>query len=730
MNIGKVTGGDVEPYADHLALLEDHLARIELLIRAALIRQRRDQVALGSLGPLPSFAEGLTDDPEVLESAARVAEGDIRERAEKSSFELPIATLQEQFSLDDVERDIILLALAPSLDPRFSAYFDALGGSTRGLDVGIALVILAPFSAETVTPLRLRHYFAADGRLLSNHLISLDRRALDIGASYLTLTLRLPMRVTTWLMGEEDLDASLHGFSRLEDPKASLEQVILPSGVMDSLLMLVSGHDSYLGALDAWGISERVTYGRGIALLFVGSPGTGKTLTAKALAQALGKRLLLVDPRQIADLKRPIEDNLSDIFREARLQNAVVFFDECESLFSHRGAGNHVVSVILSSLEHYDGVVILSTNTPEMLDPALDRRVLFRLKFEPPTPSLRKRIWEVHLPPKVPLAQDVDLGLLARQYEFTGGYIKNAVLVAVNRAVSRGPSDVLITQDDLDIAARTQLRARLSEYADITPTTLRLTDLILPEETRAQVQEILEAARSRTTVFQEWGFAKKLTKGRGLSALFDGEPGTGKTLCAEILASELGLTLYRINVANVVSKYIGETEKNLTRIFREADDSHCLLLFDEADALFSQRTDVKSVHDKYANMEINVLLQLMENYEGLVLLTTNLKKSIDKAFERRLSFKVGFPFPEPELREQIWKSLIPSAAPVENDIEHWILARSFELSGGSIKNAIIRAAYRAAAQQRAIAMSDLVDAAKYECAAAGKLYRMYSPDEF
>lgn len=720
----------MEAYEDHLTLIEDHLARIELLLRATLVRQRREHAALGGLGPLPSLSEGLVEDPEALESAAAAAEEDIEKRITQSTIDLKLAELVKRFELDSFERDVLLLALAPSIDPRFSAYFEAISGNSRGLEVGLALVVLTPLSTQHRSPLRLRHYFASEGRLLANHLISLDRRQLDIGGSFLNLSLRLPARVLGWMMGDNDLDATLHGFSRLEAPEVPLTQVVLPDGVMESLLTLVSGHGEYLSTLERWGITERVTYGRGIALLFVGMPGTGKTLTAKAVAHALGKRLLLVDPRRIVDLKRPVEDNLADVFREARLQNAVVFFDECESLFGHRGAGNHVIPVVLSALEHYDGVVILSTNTPQMLDPALDRRVLFRLKFEPPSPSLRKRIWEVHLPPDVPLADDVDLALLARQFEFPGGYIKNAVLVAVNRTLARDTTPVVMTHADLEAAARTQLRARLSEYADITPTTLRLEDLILPEDTAAQVKEILEAARSRSIVFQEWGFAKKLTKGRGLSALFDGEPGTGKTLCAEILAAELGLTLYRINVANVVSKYIGETEKNLTRIFREADDSHCLLLFDEADALFSQRTDVKSVHDKYANMEINVLLQLMENYEGLVLLTTNLKKSIDKAFERRLSFKVNFPFPEPDLREQVWRTLIPPSAPIEADIDHWVLARSFELSGGSIKNAIVRAAYRAAAQGRAIGMDDLVDAAKYECAAAGKLYRMYTSDEF
>ena len=296
-------------------------------------------------------------------------------------------------------------------------------------------------------------------------------------------------------------------------------------------------------------------------------------------------------------------------------------------------------------------------------------------------------------------------------YDFTGGYIKNAVLVAINRALMRSERPAVIRQEDLESAASSQLRSHLSEFADHNRTPLRLHDLILPEDTMNQVQEILDAARSRSIVLQEWGFGEKFTTGRGLSALFDGEPGTGKTLCAEILAAELSLPLYRIQVSSVLSKYIGETEKNLTKIFKEAEQTHCVLLFDEADSLFSKRTDVKSVQDRYANMEINVLLQLMERYEGLVLLTTNLKHSIDKAFERRLNFKISFPFPEAEYRHQIWTHLFPPSAPMEEAIDFDGISESFALSGGSIKNAVIRSAYRAAARPSKISMDDIVEAA-------------------
>ena len=718
-----------KPYTNHLELLEDHLGRLERRLRALVVRRRQEAAAIGG-GAMLSMPELSEADPDALEAEAAVAEDAIARRLAITGRDvrLPIREIAERFELDGFERDVVLLALAPSLDLRFGRYFGLLRDNPfkAELDVDLALGLAGGGLADRV---RNRRYFAADSRLVRHHVIALDRHRVEMGDSFLSLSLRLPHRVLGWLLGEDNLDDALQGFVKLLEPDVSFDQVVLPPEVQGSILAMVRSHPEYLKTLKETGLDKTISYGRGVVLLFVGAPGTGKTMCAKAVAQALGKRLLLVDPLQIFDMKRPVEDNLSDLFREARLQDAVVFFDECEGLFAHRATGNPQVSLILSAIEHYDGVVVLSTNLPQLLDESLDRRVLYRVVFEPPTTSLRRRIWEVHLPPGVRLAPDVNLDELAKLFEFTGGYIKNAVLVAINRALLRPERPVVLSHEDLDVAARTQMRARLNEYAERHVTRLRLGDLILPEETASQVREILDAARSRSIVFQEWGFGDKLSKGKGLSALFDGDPGTGKTHCAEILAAELGLTLYRIQVGNVVSKYIGETEKNLQRIFKEADSGHCLLLFDEADSLFSQRTDVKTSNDKYSNMEINVLLELMERYEGLVVLTTNLKKGIDKAFERRLSYKIYFPFPEPEFRERIWQHLIPAKAPVAGDLDFRILARSFELSGGSIKNAIIRAAYRAAAARRPMTMGDFTEAAKQECQAAGKLYRLIQDED-
>ncbi len=717
----------VAAYTEHLELLSDHLRRLELILKQRIIEQEYPTHGMAGLESLhKTFADSETLEADIQSITKQINQATLQ--AKRVEGLLPLLDIVERFGLDDFERDVLLLALAPALDKQFGRYFGWLRADPmrQQLNVDVALSLHCSDLSERI---EMRRYFAPTSPLVKNQLIALDRHRLESGDSFLSLGIRLPQRILGWLLGEDKLDESLHTFTKLLESDVSLDQVVLAESAKEAILTMISNHSEFVDSLHEWKIDKTLTYGRGVVLLFSGPPGTGKTMTAKAVSRQLNKRLLLVDPQQVFDLKRPVEDNLADIFREAKLQDAIVFFDECEGLFVHRGNGNQNLSLILSAIEHHDGMIILSTNQPEWLDPALDRRVLYRIGFEEPSISLRRQIWEHHLPATVPRAEDVDLDRLARTFEFSGGYIKNAVLVAINRALMRKERPTVLTQEDFEHAARSQQRSKLQQFADRHRTPLRLEDLILPEETKNQVREILDAARSRSVVLQEWGFGQKFTTGRGLSALFDGEPGTGKTLCAEILAAELGLPLYRIQVSSVVSKYIGETEKNLTRIFQEAAQSQCVLLFDEADSLFSRRTDVKTVQDRYANMEINVLLQLMERYEGLVLLTTNLKHSIDKAFERRLSFKINFPFPEPEYRARIWKHLIPSAAPISDDIDFELMADAFELSGGSIKNAMIRAAYRAAARSSKINMDDISAAAKQECAAAGKLYRVITQND-
>ena len=241
-------------------------------------------------------------------------------------------------------------------------------------------------------------------------------------------------------------------------------------------------------------------------------------------------------------------------------------------------------------------------------------------------------------------------------------------------------------------------------------------DLVVPDETGRTIAELVDQLRHRSTVLGRWGFSRKLGKGLGTTALFSGEPGTGKSMVAGLIARELGLELYQIDLSRVLSKWIGETEKNLAKVFDAAETGHVVLLFDEADALIGKRTtDVKNANDRYSNIETNYILQRLEAFHGVAILTSNLESSIDPALSRRLSFELRFPFPDEEQRAEIWRRMLPAELPIVDDIDFAQLATRFELAGGHIRNIVLRAAYLAASDgSPALAMAHLLRAAEYE----------------
>ncbi len=248
-------------------------------------------------------------------------------------------------------------------------------------------------------------------------------------------------------------------------------------------------------------------------------------------------------------------------------------------------------------------------------------------------------------------------------------------------------------------------------------------DLVLPDDVLVTLNEIITFARYREKVLRDWGFADRMPYGRALSALFHGPPGTGKTLAACVLANDLQVDIFRVDLSQVVSKWVGETEKNLARLFDAASRSRALVLFDEADSLFGKRTEVKTAVDRYSNLEVNYLLQRLEDFEGLAILTTNYPENIDQAFRRRIRFKVAFPFPDAALRAKLWRTLIPPRVPVAGRLDFEQLATTFDFAGAHIRNAILRAAFKAAAEDRGIRQEDLLEAARAEAREAGILVR-------
>jgi SpoVK/Ycf46/Vps4 family AAA+-type ATPase len=244
---------------------------------------------------------------------------------------------------------------------------------------------------------------------------------------------------------------------------------------------------------------------------------------------------------------------------------------------------------------------------------------------------------------------------------------------------------------------------------------------VLPKEQLDQLAAICSHARHASVVYGEWCFERRLSLGKGLNVLFTGPPGTGKTMAAEVIAAELGVALLKIDLSQIVSKYIGETEKNLRQLFDQATSANAILFFDEADALLGKRSDVKDAHDRYANTETAYLLQKMEEFAGIAILATNLRQNMDDAFTRRMRFIVEFPFPEDEDRLRIWRSVWPTEVPLAPDIDFSLLARRFRLSGGSIRNVALSAAFLAAEQRANVSMQHLLRATRRELQKMGRL---------
>jgi SpoVK/Ycf46/Vps4 family AAA+-type ATPase len=691
-------------FADQAGYLEAQLERLRLLLERAI-----------------AHAAGRADEAAALERRAEIARREIAQAAgDPNAPSLGLEVLRKRFQLDDEDIDVLLHAAATCIDPSLGKLHTKLSGVAfhPWLDVGLALQMHHDGVGER---LRARARFQPDAPLIAHRLLTLDRSRPEARENLLACELKLPARVAAVVLGS-DPTGGAGGYAQLVEPIGSLDEVVLPDETRRELERLVAAQPALKARLDEWGYATLLPPGAGAALtlLLTGPPGTGKTTLAGALAARLKRRLLVVDGPRLGEAGRALEPELDELLLEARLLDAVVLFDDCELLF-HRGSQR--LPLLHRVLDRATGLVVLATSQPERLDPSLERRVLARVQLEAPAPALREKIWDKLLLPQVPRADDVELTALAKRYELTGGAIRSAVLYAASRAVARGTrAPQGISMADLEAAAQAQLRGDLSAYAERTRANLLTLDaLVLPPEVKAQIEEVIAAGRNRAQVLYSWGFSEKLPTGKGLVVLLSGDPGTGKTLAAEVMAAELGLSLYRINPAKVVSKYVGETEKNLNEILAQAKSTHSILFFDEADALFSTRVaKVESANDRFVNMETNFLLQQLERYEGIVILATNLETSIDQAFKRRIAYHVTIPFPKAPDRERIWRTLMPSRAPL-GEIDYARLGKSFELSGGHIKNAVLRAAYVAAQRAAPIDHALLAEAAEHECAAAGKL---------
>ncbi|MCT0198353.1 ATP-binding protein [Synechococcus sp. CS-1325] len=569
----------------------------------------------------------------------------------------------ECFGLSGFERDLLLLTAGVEMDAAVSALcVTAAGGIQRPwANFALALAVLSDPHWSALTPHRpLRHW-----RLIE----TTDDVAL------VTARLRIDERVLHYLAGVNYLDPRLAPLlvqveeaavmARCQHRIAQQVAEVLAEGGSPLPIAQLSGNDAH-----------------------------GKRDVAAAVAAAFGLQLFTIGAEDVPANAQERDALVTLWGREARLIDAALLI-EC--------ADNAPPSSVLRFHERVGGLTLLAC--PEPL--ACERQVR-RFRVDKPNRFDQLHLWQQALGDGA-TSMGPALEGVAAEFRLSAQDISRlGASLCLDPAVLPDPVAALWS------ACRDQKRLRLDGLAQRIEPAAGWDDLILPEPQKATLRQIAAQVHHRLKVYEHWGFANKGTRGLGISVLFAGESGTGKTMAAEVLAGEVHLDLYRIDLSAVISKYIGETEKNLARVFDAAEDCGAILLFDEADALFGKRSEVKDSHDRHANIEVSYLLQRMESYRGLAILTTNQKAALDTAFQRRLRFVVPFPFPDASEREAIWRGVFPAAVPT-NGIDYAKLSR-LHVAGGHIRNIALNAAFLAAEADGKVGMLQLLAATHSEAA--------------
>ncbi len=626
--------------------------------------------------------EDIQDGDKIKE--AKIAIQQKIERSLDAGSKLNLCRLSSNFDLDDLEHEAIIICAAADLDPKYEKIYGYLHDdmTQRSPTLGLILDLLCNTFEERI---EVRKRFLPSSKLLENKILEpADGR--DEG-----LQLSTPLRLNP------DVLASL-----LDSDEKKPSQSSLGAG-------MASISEELREKLKNLTICLAREKGRTICYL-QGPYGSGKKEMAHRICSALGKEWMEIDLITLAADGREFDQSLSRELRKALLEDCAVFITNLDTLASEDPKYLQLKSTLAKSLESYPGLIILSSHGPVDLGKELQRRTLI-LKITAPDYPERRLIWARSLGGSL---SQVDLDDLASKFRFTGGQIEDAVRAAFSLAALEGKDR--IRKEDVYNGCRLQADRKLSTLSRRVEAKNCWEDLVLPGEKMEQLKEIVSRVRHQGEVYHDWGFGKKLSLGKGLNILFSGSSGTGKTLAAEVLAYELGLEMYKVDLSTMVSKYIGETEKNLARIFQEAEQGNAILFFDEADSIFGKRSEVKDSHDRYANLEISYLLQKMEEHEGVVIMATNLVRNMDEAFTRRMHFTVEFPFPEEEYRLRLWKTLLPAEMPVAGDVDFEFLARKLRIAGGNIKNILVGAAFLAAENSGRLTMEHLVRA-------TGKEYR-------
>jgi ATPase family associated with various cellular activities (AAA) len=617
----------------------------------------------------------------------------------------PLIQLQQLFHLSWVDLALVVIALAPEIDLRYERIYAFLQDDVTRKRPTVELA-LNLFCDSFINKLKCRAQLTAESPLIRYGILHLTGEAIT---SFLAYAIKLDEQISRFLLGIPGLDERLHPCCYLLPGRNTPANLPVTANTQDRLDRLIPGL-----------LSTAVP----VHLYLQGASGIGKARVAESIAARWGKSVLNVDLTLLLEQPDALPTLLNLMHREACCQNALLYLHGWEAILKREYSSTR--QLYLTFVAKFPATLILAGQQPLPAEIAGQLPVV-TLALTLPEAAERRVYWQASLTQAGIDLESETVQTLGNHFRLTPEQIDQAIAMATHQSRWVTPKNQ-IEPELFFRAARQQSSQALTQLAQKVSVKSTWADIVLPPETRTQLQEVCTWAKYQATVLEQWGFDRKLSRGKGITALFSGPPGTGKTMAAEVLAHDLQLDLYKIDLSQIISKYIGETEKNLDRIFSAAHNANAILFFDEADALFGKRSEVKDAHDRHANIEVAYLLQKMEEYEGVAVLATNLRQNMDDAFVRRIQAIIEFPFPDEESRQHLWQVSFPTAAPLHQDVDFGFLAREIKLPGGNIKNISLAACFYAASQGRAISQADLIKAAAREHQKLGRRWQ-FEPDD-
>ncbi|WP_119730204.1 ATP-binding protein [Thermomonospora amylolytica] len=721
MTVSATGGTGTGWFPTHLDHLEAELRLLDLaIVRAVAAMRRSPPAGTGQhvyisheevdrlLDPQVPAARGDRD-PDGRVDRLRAEIDAAAARSREHGVDLPLARLAARLGLSRFEVHALVTCLAPELDRKYDRLYAYLQDdiARKRPSVDLAISLHARPAPEGWKALRS---FSAQAPLRRWGILRvIDDPYSPSGSTALSQFLQITPRFLAHFLGDRQLDPVLAGLGRRVAARPGPAPAD-PAGIIERRLAALVG--------------RRAEHGDGALIVHVaGDYGAGHGELVHAVAARLGTELVEFDAGA-APLRRPELDQMVEaVLREGWLTDTPVLFAEADRVLAP-AEDEGMLRFLGPLLARYPCPVFLTARRRWTWPGAAGRVAVHEVVLPPPDVEVRRTAWRTALTGSGLTLSPQWLDELVERFRLTPGQVHDAVAEMRGAATAMdGPSPLA----DWYAACRRQTGRRLGELAQKLQSPHRWDDLVLEEDRLDQLRELCNQVRQRERVLGEWGFAERVAAGRGLAALFAGPPGTGKTMAAGVIANQLGLDLYRIDLSQVVSKYIGETEKNLSRIFTEAENSNAVLFFDEADALFAKRTQIGDAHDRYANIETSYLLQRMEEYGGIAIMASNLRQNMDEAFLRRLRFVVEFPFPDAAHRLGIWRRHLPAGAPLDDDLDLERLAERIPVSGGGIRSIVLAAAFIAAGEGRPIAMAHMLRAARREYDKLGKLWREIPP---